>query len=162
MTTQYTTTCNLANYYGSVDFSSERASARKHVTKAFGNMNNSGLGSSPLQYASNVLGPFRTSFNSGDVISTYHTSRGSGATNSIYGIEANQVNGNNLSRLNPVADGVSRNGSAMYSGNTKFVHDGSDYTHFKKLQAMNRNYSDYNYGGANNNQAQSAIRWVRR
>lgn len=163
MTSQYTSTCNLANYFGPVDFSSERATSRKYVTKSFGNMNNPGLGSSPLQYGPNVLGPFRTSFNAGDVISNYHTSRGTGATNPTYGIEANQVGGNNLAKIGgQVSDGIGRNGTAMYSGNTKFVHAGSDYTRFKKLQAMNRNYGDTNYGGANNSQSQSAIRWIRR
>ena len=154
-------TANLSSYYGSVDFSSERASSRRHLTKAFGNLNNSGLGSSPLQYSSNVLGPFRTAFNSGDVISLYHSSNGTGATNTKYGIEANQVGGNNLAKIGPVGDGISRTGTAMYSGNTKFVHDGSDYTKFKKLQAMTRNYNDKNYGGANNSQTQSVIRFVR-
>lgn len=36
------------------------------------------------------------------------------------------------------------------STNVKYVYDGSDYTKFKKQQAVNRNYNDYSYGGANN------------
>ena len=36
-------------------------------------------------------------------------------------------------------DGTSVEG---YSGNVKFVPDSSDYTTFKKQQAMNRNYND--------------------
>ena len=48
-----------------------------------------------------------------------------------------------------ICDGVSANGKAMYSGNPKFIYDGSDYTRFKKLQAINRSYNDHAYGGTN-------------
>ena len=50
----------------------------------------------------------------------------------------------------------------MYSGNPKFVHAGSDYIRFKKLQAINKNFNDWTYGGANNSQAQHAINRVRK
>ena len=83
-------------------------------------------------------------------------------TNPKYGYASNQVGGNNLSRLNPKHDGVSRNGSAMYSGNSKFVHDGSDYARFKKLQAINRNYNDITHGGDSGKTGQQAIRRMRR
>mgnify|MGYP001299742271 CR=1 FL=1 len=118
---------------GHVDSGSERASSRKHLAKAFGNLYNSGLGTSPALNSKNVLGPFRTSYNAGDV-----------TTNSIvntdikYGREANQVGGNNLSRVSGKPDGVSRNGSGMYSGNPRYVYDGSDYTKFKKFK-QNKN-----------------------
>ena len=46
--------------------------------------------------------------------------------------------------------------------NVKFVYDGSDYTKFKKDQAVNRNYNDRSFGGNDNNAAQSAIRHIRR
>ena len=45
--------------------------------------------------------------------------------------------------------------------NVKYVYDGSDYTRFRKQMAMNRNYNDAGFGGANN-AAQSAIRAIRR
>ena len=107
-------------------------------------------------YNKNILGPFRTAYNAGDVI-----------TNSIvntdirYGRESSQVNGNNLSRVQVRGDGLNRNGSAMFSGNPRFVYDGSDYIRFKKLQAINKNYHDYSLGGANNSQSQHAINRVR-
>jgi hypothetical protein len=41
------------------------------------------------------------------------------------------------------------------------VYDGSDYTRFRKQMAVNRNYNDAGFGGANN-AAQSAIRAIRR
>ena len=50
----------------------------------------------------------------------------------------------------------------MYSGNPKYVHDGSDYIRFKKLQAVNRNYNDSSYGGSQNSQQTIAIWRVRK
>ena len=58
---------------------------------------------------------------------------------------------------------VTNDGTGVPSAtcNTKFVYDGSDYTRFRKLMAVNRNYNDAGFGGANN-AAQSAIRAIRR
>jgi hypothetical protein len=136
---------------------SERSSSRKHLAKAFGNLYNSGLGTSPALNSKNVLGPFKTAFNSGDILTTYIEN-----TNSRYGYASNQVGGNNLSRLNPVHGGVNRSGNAMYSGNSKFVHDASDYSRFKKLQAINRNYNDITHGGDSGKTQQQFIRRMRR
>lgn len=135
----------------------ERSANRKYLAKAFGNLKNSGLGSSPLLYPTNILGPFRTAYNAGDVITNSIV-----ATNSIYGRESSQINGNNLSRVQVRGDGLNRNGSAMFSGNPRFVYDGSDYIRFKKLQAINKNYYDYSFGGADNSQSQHAINRVRK
>jgi len=144
--------------FGSMDGGNERALARKYLSKAFGNMNNTGLNSSPLLYERNILGPFRTAFNAGDVITNSIED-----TNSKYGTESNQVGGNNLSRLQRRGDGKSgQNGTAMYSGNTKYVHAGSDYIRFKKLQALNKTYNDKSFGGAENSQHQIAIYRVRK
>jgi hypothetical protein len=144
--------------FGSMDGGNERALARKYLSKAFGNMNNSGLNSSPLLYNRNILGPFRTAFNAGDVITNSIED-----TNSKYGTESNQVGGNNLSRLQRRGDGKSgQKGNAMYSGNTKYVHAGSDYIRFKKLQALNKTYNDKSFGGAENSQHQIAIYRVRK
>ena len=144
--------------FGSMDGGNERALARKYLSKAFGNMNNSGLNSSPLLYNRNILGPFRTAFNAGDVITNSIED-----TNSKYGTESNQVGGNNLSRLQRRGDGKSgQKGNAMYSGNTKYVHAGSDYIRFKKLQALNKTYNDKSFGGAENSQHQIAIYRIRK
>ena len=143
---------NQPGLFGHVDGGGERALYRKHLCKAFGNMHNSGLKSSPSLYNKNILGPFRTAFNAGDVV-TNHIEQ----TNTKYGHEANHVGGNNLSRLKMLGDGMGRQGNAMYAGNPRFVYDGSDYARFKKLQAINRNYNDTSYGGANNNQAYTAV-----
>ena len=143
---------------GSMDGGNNRALSRKHLVKAFGNLEITGLGSSPIKYSNNILGPFRSAFNSGDVITNKIEE-----TNIKYGKESNQVNGNNLAKLKLKGDGISgQKGNAMYSGNPKFVHDGSDYIRFKKLQAINKNFNDNSYGGANNLQEQHAIRRVRK
>jgi len=46
--------------------------------------------------------------------------------------------------------------------NVKYVYDGSDYTRFKKNQAVNRNYNDRSFGGNDSHTSQSAIRRIRR
>jgi hypothetical protein len=123
------------------DGSAHRAIARRQLVKAFGNnviteLKNGEESTSPASYTKNILGPFRTSINGGDVITNDITQ-----TNIKYGREANKLNGNNLSRLNPRGDGVSQAGSAMYSGNPRYIYDGSDYIRFKKLQAINKTFN---------------------
>ena len=135
----------------------ERSANRKYLAKAFGNLKNTGLGTSPVLYNKNILGPFRSAYNAGDVITNSIV-----ATDIKYGRESSQVNGNNLSRVQVRGDGLNRNGSAMFSGNPRFVYDGSDYIRFKKLNAINKNYNDSSFGGANNSQSQHAIRGVRK
>lgn len=44
--------------------------------------------------------------------------------------------------------------------NVKYVYDGSDYTTFKKNQAINRTYNDYSFGGNASSGSQSAWRRV--
>ena len=105
----------------------ERALYRRQLKKSFGNMHINALGSSPLLYNNNVLGPFRTAYNAGDVVTRNITN-----TDPKYGRPPSQVGGNNLARVSGRGDGVSANGNAMYSGNPRFVYDGSDYTRFKK------------------------------
>ena len=144
--------------HGHIEGGNDRALARKQLSRAFGNMINAGLGTSPLLYSKNVLGPFRTAFNAGDVVTNNIE-----PTNIRYGRLPNQVGGNNLSRLQVRGDGTSnQNGNAMYSGNPKYVHDGSDYIRFRKLQAINKNYNDIGYGGSASSQSQHAINRVRK
>ena len=47
-----------------------------------------------------------------------------------------------------------------FSGNPRFVYDGSDYARFKKLQAINRNYNDITFGGDQHSASQQAYRRV--
>jgi hypothetical protein len=135
----------------------ERAANRTQLRRAFGNNYNSGLVSSPALYDKNILGPFRTAFNAGDVVTNKIKN-----TDSKYGKLSNQVGGNNLSRLQTRSDGnSSQNGTAMFSGNPRHVYDGSDYARFKKLNAINKNYNDSTHVGASNNATQHAFRKVR-
>lgn len=48
------------------------------------------------------------------------------------------------------------------SCNVKYVYDSSNYSRFKKEQALNRNYNDNTYGGDEYSAAQSAIWRIRR
>ena len=144
--------------HGHIEGGNDRAVSRSQLKRAFGNMKISGLGSSPLLYSKNVLGPFRTAFNAGDVVTNKIE-----ATDAKYGRLPNQVGGNNLSRLQVGGDGTSsQNGNAMYSGNPKYVYDGSDYIRFRKLQAINKTYNDSSYGGSAHSQSQHAINRVRK
>jgi hypothetical protein len=144
--------------HGHIEGGNDRAVSRSQLKRAFGNMKISGLESSPLLYSKNVLGPFRTAFNAGDVVTNKIE-----PTNIKYGRLPNQVGGNNLSRLQVGGDGTSsQNGNAMYSGNPKYVYDGSDYIRFRKLQAINKTYNDKSYGGASNSQSQHAINRIRK
>lgn len=135
----------------------ERAANRGQLRRAFGNMYNTGLSNSPALFKNNILGPFRSAFNAGDVVTNNIVS-----THSRYGKLSNQVGGNNLSRLQTPSDGnSSQNGKAMFSGNPRYVYDGSDYARFKRLNAINKNYNDLTHGGASNNATQHAFRKVR-
>ena len=100
--------------------------------------------------------PFRLAFNAGDINGTENQE----PIPELPG--SNQLNGQNVSRINARGDNIQNNGGAGYSGNPKFVYDGSDYVRFKKLQALNKNYNDSSYGGANNSQSQHAINRVRK
>ena len=135
-----------------------RSAYRKQISKSFGNNYNSGLGYSPLLYNKNVLGPFRTSFNAGDVVTNRIVN-----TDIRYGKMANQVGGNNLTRIQGKGDGSSgQNGKAMYSGNPRYVYDGSDYARYKKLHAINKNFNDVTHGGASGNNTQHAYYRMRK
>ena len=147
--------------FGQTVSGGEKSNARRQIVRAFGNqvikgLKNNGKDVSPALYSKNILGPFRTATNAGDVVTRNIT-----PTNIKYGREANQVNGNNISRLSPSYGGITRNGDAMYAGNPKYIYDSSDYIRFRKLQAINRNFNDSSYGGDKNNQAQSVIIRVR-
>ena len=53
--------------------------------------------------------------------------------------------------------------ASPYSGKvSQKIYDSSDYIRFKKLQAINKNYNDYSFGGAENSQSHHAIRNVRK
>ena len=77
------------------------------------------------------LTPFRAAMNAGDEAGSVN----SGVLSYLYA--PSQANGiGNMSKL--FNAGGNSTGESAYTGNQKFVYDGSDYTRFKKLQAYNR------------------------
>ena len=132
---------------------------RNVLRQSFGNAayrNKTGQNVYGLQRGVSKTTPFRTAMNAGDI---------NGTTNSAVDVNAlpkqsNQVkvgpsvlNNGKLSGGNQTVE----QGSA-YTGNPKFVYDGGDYTRFKKLQAINRNYRDPTFGGDQSNASQQAYR----
>ena len=102
--------------------------------------------------------PFRVVNNAGDYLSRqYYTSGGS---NQVTTARQSITSG-----WRGLAGGVhvqsDSTGIPSATCNTKFVYDSSDYIRFRKQMAVNRNYNDAGFGGANN-AAQSAIRAIRR
>jgi hypothetical protein len=105
-----------------------------------------------------IITPFRRYFNAGDTAGSYNSD-----PSALLGPAPNQVGSSSIvSRLHARQDGTSNQGQAFYTGNPKFVYDGSDYMRFKKLQAINRNYNDSSFGGAGGSTVAEALARVRR
>ena len=121
------------------------------------------------------LTPFRRTMNAGDTNLTVNKS-----TSRLLKKPPNQVGLQNssLSGLKKLAGAVhtipveviqnlggqisvNQQGS-FYTGNPRYVYDGADYTRFKKLQAVNRNYNDRSFGGDQHNASQQAYRRTHR
>lgn len=92
------------------------------------------------------LTPFRVSYNAGDLRSAVDSAPAPGMWN------ANQLSGvgNIRSLMFGLGDGTRSNGSALFSGNPKYVYDSSDYIRYKKLSSELKNYNDKSFGGSNN------------
>lgn len=105
-----------------------------------------------------AITPFRRYFSAGDMAGSVNS-----APSPLLGPAINQVRSSGMvSRLHTNGGGTNNQGTAFYSGNPKFVYDGSDYMRFKKLQAVNRNYNDYSFGGENGTTIKQALTRVRR
>jgi len=93
--------------------------------------------------------PFRAVNNAGDLLNRVaYTSGGSNQVKTGRIRTAANQQGNFLGgSIFAKPDGT---GVPSASTNVKWVYDGSDYTKFKKQQAVNRNYNDSSYGGSNN------------
>ena len=83
------------------------------------------------------LTPFRAAYNAGDLRSAVDSAPAPGMWNS------NQLSGvgNIRSLMFGLGDGTRSNGSALFSGNPKYVYDSSDYIRFKKLSSERKNYT---------------------
>ena len=124
--------------------SSERGTHRFIMRKAFGNNRIISSNTAPLINTTSRTTPFRRAYNAGDSAGTYNDSPSSSLPGS------NQLNMRAGSILNIKSGGAHNDGSALFSGNPKYVYDGADYIRYKKLKALNKNYNDSSFGGANN------------
>ena len=130
------------------------------LREAFGNqyLSNNPLYQSPAYYVNEGLSkttPFRAIMSAGDVNGTKNEA---GAP---FLPSPNQVRSSYVQTVKLFTNGVRDNGSAFFTGNPKYVYDGSDYTRYKKLRAVNRTYDDKSFGGSNNG-SYSALKRVRR
>ena len=104
-----------------------------------------------------VITPFRRYFNAGDTAGTLNS-----APSPLMGTPINQARSSSMvSRLH-ASGGGTQSGNSFFTGNQKFVYDGSDYMRFKKLTAVNRNYNDSSFGGVGGSSVAEALRRVRR
>ena len=98
--------------------------------------------------------PFRDVNNAGDLLNRKsYTSGGSTQISSLRG----GITGWK-SMAGAVQPHPDKTGIPSSTCNVKYVYDGSDYTTFKKLQAINRNYNNSSFGGDLNSGSQSAFR----
>jgi hypothetical protein len=137
-----------------------RGTDRFFLREAFGNqyLSNNPLVQSPAYFVNQGLSkttPFRAIMSAGDVNGTKNEA---GAP---FLPSPNQVRSSYVQTVKLFTNGVRDNGSAFFTGNPKYVYDGSDYTRYKKLRAVNRTYDDKSFGGSNNG-SYSALKRVRR
>lgn len=90
--------------------------------------------------------PFRAVNNAGDLLSRQAYS--SGGSNQV---KTGIIRNGSILSANVLGGSVQSmpdsTGIPSASTNVRWVYDGSDYTRFKKQQAVNRNYNDYSFGG---------------
>jgi hypothetical protein len=139
---------------------SEVALKRKILRKAFKSNDIKTNDGSAVGRA--TIGPFRSAFSMGDVLSRPYQSCGG----------ANQINDTHVNRRK-IGDGVSSlscntetNGVtplqvSLGSGNGKHVSDSSLYTRFKNLESTNLTYNDSTFGGSDSNTTFTALNRVR-
>lgn len=151
-----------ANSYGGtgMEGGGARGTDRFVLREAFGNhfLSTYPVIQSPVWFVGNGLSkttPFRAIMAAGDVNGSKNQA------SAPYLPSPNQVRPSYVQTVKMFTNGVQNNGTSYYTGNPRFVYDGSDYTRYKKLRAVNKTYDDKSFGGANNG-SQQALRRVRR
>jgi hypothetical protein len=91
-----------------------------------------------------IITPFRKALHAGDQAGT----RDSAPSPDFKA--SNMVTRESVSRLRAQYGGVHNDGKAVFSGNPRYVYDGSDYVRYRKLKAINKTYNDLSFGGSNN------------
>lgn len=119
------------------------------------------------QYASGVVNgrkpvttPFRLVNNAGDYLGRQNYV--SGGSDQVQGRVRSSATGAWKMFAGHVQATNDGTGIPSSTCNVKYVYDGSDYTTFKKNQAINRTYNDKSFGGDASFASQSAWRRVRR
>lgn len=119
-------------------------------------------------YPKRIQTPFRAVNNAGDILcresySCGGTSQTPSSRPGVYGLKNSIGHVGNNCQPSVVYSATQVNPAVPASTcNTKWVYDGSDYTTFKRKQAVNRNFNDRSFGGNEGNGAQVAIKAVRR
>lgn len=90
-----------------------------------------------------VITPFRAVNNSGDFLSRNNYVCGGSEPNSIH-------RGGIRKRFGSILSQCDGTGVEASNTNVRYVPDSSDYTRYKKQNALNNNYNDSSYGGYNN------------
>jgi hypothetical protein len=147
--------------FANSSFCSEDAMKRKILRKAF-KTNQVKVSGNTMR---STVGPFRSAFNQGDVLSRFYQSCGG----------SNQVNDVNSSKLRlkmggcvsqkdcgTITRGVTPLEVPLYYGNYRYVSDGSLFTRFKGLSSINQMYNDKSFGGDDSNGSASVLINLRR
>jgi hypothetical protein len=119
-------------------------------------------------YAKRIITPFRAVNNAGDLLSRENYSCGGSCQTAqsrpgLNGLRQRFGSTSTSCQQSVVWSSIQVNPNVPSSTcNVKYVYDGSDYTKFKKNQAVNRNYNDRSFGGNDSSASQSAYRAVRR
>jgi hypothetical protein len=119
-------------------------------------------------YEKRIITPFRAINNAGDLLSRQEYSCGGTCQTpqsrpNVKGLKT-RFGSISLSCTPSVLYSTTQVNSSVPASacNVKFVYDGSDYTKYLKMKAVNKNYNDLSFGGNDSNAAQSAIRAIRR
>lgn len=140
---------------------SDVALRRKILRKAFKSNNiktNSGE-----SVGKSTIGPFRTSFHMGDVLTRkYQSCGGCNQVNETYVNRTKLGGGVSSISCNVETNGVTPIQVPLGSGNGKFIADSSLYTRFKHLESVNLNYNDSTFGGSDTHTTFTALNRVRK
>ena len=140
------------------------------------NVHQTPINNTPTNDRNKGLTPFRALMNAGDprntnnayVIGNANCVKEGCGLNTLYVNAINQVSStkraSNAAAVRmggSVPTNASKTESSLWTGNNKWVYDGSDYITFKKLQAKNRNFNDKTWGGDRHNSSVVALGRVR-
>jgi len=119
-------------------------------------------------YQKRIITPFRAVNNAGDLLSRENYSCGGSCQTpqsrpGLNGLRQRFGSTSTSCQQSVIWSSLQLNDKVPSSTcNVKFVYDGSDYTTFKRNQAVNRNYNDRSFGGNDSNAAQVSYRAIRR